>query len=60
MVKLKKIFVEVLFIKFVWLRTKIKILLSKQNSLFEKSLSDKLTTFPKVSNLVLTFDRSVF
>ena len=27
--------------------------------LFEKRLSDKLTTFPKGSNLVLTFDRSV-
>ena len=59
-VKLKKIFVEVLFIIFVRPRRKIKILLSKENSLFEKRLSDKLTTFPKGSNLVLTFDRSVF
>ena len=39
---------------------KLKFLLSKENSLFEETLSDKLTTFPKGSNLVLTFDRSVF
>ena len=39
---------------------KLRSLLSKQNSLFEKRLSDKLTTFPKGFNLVLVFDRSVF
>ena len=39
---------------------KLRFLLRKENSLFEKRLSDKLTTFPKGSNLVLTFDRSVF
>ena len=39
---------------------KLRFLLSKGNSLLEKSLSDKLTTFLKGSNLVLTFDRSVF
>ena len=39
---------------------KSRFLLSKENSLFEKGLPDKLTTFPKGSNLVLTFDRSVF
>ena len=38
---------------------KLRFLLSKGNSLLEKSLSDKLT-FSKGSNLVLTFDRSVF
>ena len=39
---------------------KLRFLLSKGNSLFEKRLSDKLTMFPKGSNLVLTFDQSVF
>ena len=39
---------------------KLILLLSKQVALFKKSLSDKLTTFRKGSNLVLTFDRSVF
>ena len=39
---------------------KLRFLLSKENSLFEKRLSDELTTFPKGSNLVLTFDRRVF
>ena len=39
---------------------KLRFLLSKENLLFEKRLSNNLTTFPKGSNLVLTFDRSVF
>ena len=39
---------------------KLRFLLSKENPLFEKRLSDKLTTFLKRSNLVLTFDRSIF
>ena len=39
---------------------KLRFLLSKGNSLFEKRLFDKLTMFPKGSNLVLTFDQSVF
>ena len=39
---------------------KLRFLLSKENSPFEKRLSDKFTTFPKGSNLVLAFDRSAF
>ena len=39
---------------------KLRFLLSKENSLFEKGLWHKLTAFPKGSNLVLIFDRSVF
>ena len=39
---------------------KLRFLLSKENLLFEKRLPDKLATFPKGSNLVLTFDRSIF
>ena len=39
---------------------KSRFLLSKQNSLFGKSLSDKLATFPKGYNLVLTFDQRDF
>ena len=35
---------------------KSRFLLRKQNSLFEKSLSDKLTMFPKAYNFVLTFN----
>ena len=43
-----------------WYAKDKRFLLSKENSLFEKRLSDKLTTFPKGSNLVSTFDRSFF
>ena len=39
---------------------KLRFLLCKENSLFDKRLSGKLVTFPKGSNLVLTFDRIVF
>ena len=60
MVKLKKIFVEILFILFLSPRTKIKIFISKENWLFEKRLADKLTTFRKGFNLVLTCNRKVF
>ena len=58
-VKLKKIFVEVL-LYLLGQGQKLKFLFSKENLPFENRLSDKLTTFPKGSNLVLTFDQSVF
>ena len=56
--KLKKVFVDVLIVIFVRPRTKVKILLSKEISFFEKTFSDKLAMFSKICNLVLTFDQS--
>ena len=44
------------FYLFVRTRTKLRFLLRKENPLFEKRLSDKLTKFSKGSNLVSTFD----
>ena len=55
-VKLKKTFAQILLIVFVRTMTKIMIFLSKENSLLEKRLSDKLATFLERSNLVLTFE----